>query len=54
MRPNLVEAVSMTQPITVIRLLGLGMNVGANYVFMNGHFGVPAMGVMGRGVPKTV
>ncbi len=43
------EGVSVTKPGMYFALIGSGMNILANYVFMYGHFGFPAMGAVGTG-----
>ncbi len=43
------DGVSRTRPYLVISVLGLAVNVAANYVFMYGRLGVPAMGAVGCG-----
>ncbi|MDZ4700910.1 MAG: MATE family efflux transporter [Rhodothermales bacterium] len=44
-----VEGVSRPFPVTVITLMGLGLNIVANYVLMYGKLGFPALGVVGAG-----
>lgn len=48
------EAVSITRPILLISLVGLATNVAANYVFMYGHLGMPALGAVGTGVATAI
>lgn len=43
------EGVSVTRPIMWISLLGLAVHIAANYVFMYGYLGVPALGAVGCG-----
>ena len=43
------DGVSRTRPFLVISVMGLAVNVAANYVFMYGRLGVPAMGAVGCG-----
>ncbi len=43
------DGVSRTRPILLISFLGLAVNVGANYVFIYGRLGLPAMGAVGCG-----
>ena len=43
------EGVSITRPAVFIGLIGLVVNILANYVFMYGRLGVPAMGAVGCG-----
>ncbi|GAA5217597.1 MATE family efflux transporter [Corallincola platygyrae] len=46
---NMSEGMDYTRPIMVIGLIGLMLNVPANYVFIYGKFGVPALGGAGCG-----
>lgn len=48
------EAVSRPRPITIIALIGVGVNVLANYVLMYGHWGFPELGLVGTGWASTV
>ncbi|HZJ94826.1 MAG TPA: MATE family efflux transporter [Thiopseudomonas sp.] len=43
------DALGLTRPSMVIGILGLLLNIPANYIFINGHFGLPAMGGVGCG-----
>lgn len=43
------EGLSITRPIMVIGMLGLGLNIPANYVLIYGKLGFPAMGGVGCG-----
>jgi MATE family multidrug resistance protein len=49
-----IESVSRPRPATVIALLGVGINVVANYVLMFGKAGFPALGIRGTGVASAV
>ncbi|ARA93530.1 hypothetical protein AWN76_010420 [Rhodothermaceae bacterium RA] len=49
-----VEALSRPWPATVITLVGLVLNIGANYVLMFGRLGFPALGVVGTGWASTL
>lgn len=51
---GLIEALSRPWPATVITLVGLVLNIGANYVLMFGKLGLPALGVVGTGWASTV
>lgn len=42
-------SLNATKPMMVIALIGLAVNVPANYVLIYGHFGFPAMGAIGCG-----
>ncbi|TAA48205.1 MATE family efflux transporter [Corallincola spongiicola] len=46
---NMSEGMDFTRPIMLIGLLGLILNVPANYVFIYGKFGLPALGGAGCG-----
>ena len=43
------DGLGKTKPSMVLGLLGLALNIPINYVFIYGHFGVPAMGGVGCG-----
>ena len=43
------DGLGKTRPSMVLGLLGLALNIPINYVFIYGHFGVPAMGGVGCG-----
>ncbi|OON41234.1 MATE family efflux transporter [Izhakiella australiensis] len=47
---NQCEGLSKTKPGMVLGFLGLLVNIPVNYVFIYGHFGMPAMGGVGCGV----
>ncbi|MEZ4702475.1 MAG: MATE family efflux transporter [Rhodothermales bacterium] len=51
---SFVEGVSRPFPVTLITLLGLGLNIGSNYVLMFGKLGFPALGVVGTGYASAV
>jgi len=48
------EAVSNPRPVTVIAIIGVGLNIGANYVLMFGKLGFPALGLVGTGWASTI
>ncbi len=48
------EGLTITRPSMYFALIGLGVNIVANYVFMFGHWGVPAMGAVGTGWATTL
>ncbi|MFQ5568817.1 MAG: MATE family efflux transporter [Rhodothermales bacterium] len=50
---SFVEAVSRPWPVTFITFVGVGLNIGANYVLMFGKLGFPAMGLVGTGWAST-
>ncbi|PIJ51826.1 MATE family efflux transporter [Erwinia sp. OLTSP20] len=47
---NQCEGLSKTKPGMVLGFLGLLVNIPVNYIFIYGHFGMPAMGGVGCGV----
>lgn len=47
---NYCEGLSLTRPTMIIMLLGLCVNIPANYVLINGLFGLPEMGGVGCGL----
>lgn len=51
---GLLEGVSETRPILVICLVGVGLNVFLNDVFMFGKFGFPALGLVGTGIASSI
>ncbi|MGE0582185.1 MAG: MATE family efflux transporter [Steroidobacteraceae bacterium] len=44
------EGIGWTRPVMYTALLGFTANVAGNYLFMYGHFGLPALGAVGCGV----
>ena len=46
---NFVEAIARPLPITIIIILGILLNIVANYALMFGNFGLPRMGLAGTG-----
>lgn len=48
------EGISRTRPVLLVSLLGLMVNVVANYVLIFGHWGFPAMGARGCGIATTL
>lgn len=46
---NFVEAIARPLPITIIILMGILLNIGANYGLMFGNFGLPRLGLTGTG-----
>ena len=47
---NQCEGLSKTKPGMVMGFIGLLVNIPVNYVFIYGHFGMPALGGVGCGV----
>ncbi|MDH3713487.1 MAG: MATE family efflux transporter, partial [Gammaproteobacteria bacterium] len=50
----LTEGTGNTRPVMYINVFGLGLNALANYAFMFGKFGAPALGAVGCGVATTL
>ncbi|WP_153913753.1 MATE family efflux transporter [Shewanella sp. TC10] len=48
------EGISYTLPTMIIGFVGLAVNIPANYIFIYGHFGMPAMGGAGCGVATAL
>ncbi|MBT1445463.1 MATE family efflux transporter [Shewanella sp. JM162201] len=48
------EGISYTLPTMVIGFVGLAVNIPANYIFIYGHFGMPAMGGAGCGLATAL
>ncbi|MCY4234397.1 MAG: MATE family efflux transporter [Bacteroidetes bacterium] len=46
---NFVEAISRPFPVTIIIVLGILLNIVANYGLMYGNFGLPELGLNGTG-----
>jgi len=51
---NYSEGLSYTKPTMVISIIGLLVNIPANYIFIYGEFGVPALGGAGCGVATAL
>ncbi len=51
---SFTEGLSWTKASMVIGILGLLVNIPANYIFINGYFGMPAMGGAGCGVATAI
>jgi MATE family multidrug resistance protein len=47
---NYCEGLSFTKPSMIIMVVGLLINIPANYVFIYGEFGIPAFGGAGCGI----
>lgn len=50
---SFIEAVSRPWPVTFITVLGVLLNIGANYVLIYGKLGFPALGIVGTGWAST-
>ncbi|WP_442800665.1 MATE family efflux transporter [Shewanella sp. AS1] len=48
------EGISYTLPTMIIGFVGLAVNIPANYIFIYGHFGMPAMGGAGCGIATAL
>lgn len=51
---NFVSALSRPRPVIVVMICGTLFNVAANYVFIFGKFGLPALGLAGIGWASTL
>ena len=48
------EGLSHTKPSMVISIIGLIINIPVNYIFINGGFGIPALGGAGCGIATAI
>ena len=51
---NYAEGMSFTRPTMIISIIGLIINVPANYIFIYGEFGMPALGGAGCGIATAL
>ena len=51
---NYSEGLSYTKPTMVISIVGLIVNIPANYIFIYGEFGAPALGGAGCGIATAI
>jgi len=51
---NYSEGLSHTRPTMIISILGLLINIPANYIFIYGAFGMPALGGAGCGLATAI
>ncbi|MGO2291470.1 MAG: MATE family efflux transporter [Pseudoalteromonas sp.] len=51
---NVTEGMGMTKPAFYISLIGLGINIPANYIFIHGKLGMPALGGAGCGIATAL
>lgn len=51
---NYAEGLSYTKPTMIISIIGLIINIPANYIFIYGEFGVPALGGAGCGIATAI
>ena len=51
---NYSEGLSFTKPTMIISIIGLLVNIPANYIFIYGEFGAPALGGAGCGIATAI
>ena len=51
---NYAEGLSQTKPTMFISIIGLLVNIPANYIFIYGGFGIPALGGAGCGIATAL
>jgi MATE family multidrug resistance protein len=51
---NYSEGLSHTKPTMIISIIGLLVNIPANYIFIYGEFGMPALGGAGCGIATAL
>jgi MATE family multidrug resistance protein len=51
---NYSEGLSHTKPTMIISIIGLLVNIPANYIFIYGKFGIPALGGAGCGIATAL
>lgn len=51
---NYAECMSLTKPAMIISIIGLIINIPANYIFIYGKLGMPALGGAGCGVATAI
>ncbi|WP_448565419.1 MATE family efflux transporter [Thalassotalea ganghwensis] len=51
---NYAEGLSYTKPTMIISIIGLLINIPANYIFIYGEFGMPALGGAGCGLATAI
>ncbi len=51
---NYSEGLSFTRPTMIISIVGLIINIPANYIFIYGEFGMPALGGAGCGIATAI
>jgi len=51
---NYSEGLSYTKPTMIISIIGLAINIPANYIFIYGEFGIPAFGGAGCGIATAL
>lgn len=50
----LTDGLSVTTPAMVISFIGLFLNIPLNWIFVNGHLGVPEYGAIGCGIATAI
>ncbi len=51
---NFAEGLSYTKPTMIISIIGLIINIPANYIFIYGEFGAPQLGGAGCGIATAI
>lgn len=51
---NYSEGLSHTRPTMIVSILGLAINIPANYIFIYGAFGMPELGGAGCGIATAI
>ena len=51
---NFAEGLSVTKPTMIISIIGLIINIPANYIFIYGAFGAPELGGAGCGIATAI
>ncbi len=51
---SFASAHSRPRAVVLVTVLGIGVNALGNYTLMFGHFGFPALGVVGAGISTTI
>lgn len=51
---NFCEGLSVTKPTMIIMVMGLTVNIPANYILIYGKFGVPELGGVGCGIATAI
>ena len=48
------EGLSLTRQAMTVTIIGNLMNIGLNYILIFGHFGLPALGLLGAGIATLI
>ena len=51
---NVAEGMTLTKPALYISIIGLGVNIPANYIFIHGKLSLPAFGGAGCGIATAI